>query len=183
MAVTSAVAGEGKSTLARAIAIATANDHAADVLLIEADLVTPTLAPEFGVAETPGLSDVLAGSSDLSAAAHVTGLPNLWLLPAGARPDNPSRLLRSSAMVDLLQEVREHFRFVVLDLPAILTSSDAAVLARQSDRAILVIRAGVTDQRAVQGALQLLSGAALQGVVLNRRQTKTPDVVRRIVDV
>lgn len=183
LAVTSAVAREGKSSIARAVAISTAQDHAQDVLLLECDLLDPNAADEFGTEGGPGLADLLTGTADLDEVLRPTALPNLWLLPAGGRHDNPSRLLRSTAMAELLSEVRERFAYVVVDLPAVLKSSDAAVLARQTDGAVLVVRAASTDQRAIQQALQLLSGAALHGVVLNRGQSKLPDIVRRIVEL
>ena len=182
LAITSAVMREGKSTIARAVAIATAQDHAGDVLLLECDLLNPTLAEDFDSEGGPGLSGVLSGGVGLADALCATGLSNLWLLPAGARQDNPSRLLRSPAMMTLLDDVRRHYAFVVIDLPGVLKSSDAAVLARQADGTVLVVRAGATDQRAVDQALQLLTGVTLHGVVLNRGQSKLPDIVRRVVE-
>ncbi len=183
LAVTSAVSGEGKSSTARAVAIATARDHRRDVLLLECDLLSPNISDDFGAAEGPGLTEILGGAAVLDQGLRPTGIPNLWLLPAGARHENPARLLRSAEMSALLDEVRGRFAFVIVDLPAVLATSDAAVLARQADGAVFVVRANTTDQRAIHQALQLLSGVTLHGVVLNRGQSKMPDIVRRIVEL
>lgn len=183
LAVTSAVSGEGKSSTARAVAIATARDHRRDVLLLECDLLNPNISDDFGAEAGPGLTEILGGAAGLDEGLRPTGIPNLWLLPAGARHENPARLLRSGEMSTLLDEVRRRFAFVIVDLPAVLATSDAAVLARQADGAVFVVRANTTDQRAIHQALQLLSGVALHGVVLNRGQSKMPDIVRRIVEL
>ena len=183
MAIASAVEGEGKSSLARAVAISMAQDHTGSVLLVECNLLRPTLTEDFGLGDGPGLREVLAGGADADSALRPTRLPNLWLLPAGGPHDNPSRLLRSTAMSSFVKEARNSFAFVVLDLPAILKSSDATVLAELADGVVFVVRAGATDERAVQQALQLLSGATLHGVVLNRWRSAVPDLVRRIIQL
>lgn len=184
LAITSAVDREGKSSIARAAAIATARDYAGDVLLLECDLLNPSLSEDFGLDSGPGLTEILSSSTaDLRAGLRSTGLPNLWLLPAGGRHDNPSRLLRSAAMSSLVAELRDRFAFMVMDLPSVLRSSDASVLARMTDGVVLVVRAGSTDQRLVEQALHLLSGTTLHGVVLNRWRSALPDVVRRVVEL
>lgn len=184
LAIASALEREGKSSIAQAVAIATAQDSPGDVLLLECDLLHPSLGEDFGLT-SPGLSEILASEADLvdelAEGLQPTRLPNLWLLPAGSARENPSRLLRSLRMVETLTELRSRFAFIVLDLPAVLRSSDAAVLAQLSEGVAFVVRAGATDQRAVQQALQLLSGAMVHGVVLNRWQTSAPDLVRRLV--
>jgi capsular exopolysaccharide synthesis family protein len=180
LGITSAVEGEGKTSLAHALAIMMAQDHTGDVLLLECDLFRPSLAADRAADAGPGLSDILAGELTLEDVLRPTELPNLKLLPAGTQHNNPSRLLRSAAMTELLEQARAQFAFTVLDLPAILRSSDTAVLGRFADGLLLVVRAGHTDRRAVQQALQLLAGVNLHGVVLNRWRSTVPDVIRRI---
>ncbi len=182
LAVTSAVEREGKSTVARAIAIAMAHDHAGDVVLVEADLLRPTLAADCGIDPSPGLADLLSGADHLDAVLRPSGLPNLKLLPAGSPTPHPSRLLRSEALTNLLEQLRERFAFIVLDLPGVLRSSDAAVLAEMTDGAVFIVRAGSTDQRNVQEALGLLSGTTMHGIVLNRWRSSMPGFVRRIFE-
>jgi Mrp family chromosome partitioning ATPase len=131
---------------------------------------------------SPGLAEVLSGACDLDTALRTSGLPNLMLLPAGSATLHPSRLLRSQATADLLATLRERFAFIVLDLPAVLRSSDAAVLAEMADGVVFVVRAGGTDQGDVEGGLSLLSGAHLHGVVLNRWRSSMPGFVRRMFE-
>lgn len=181
MAVTSVVEREGKSSIARAIAISMANDHAGDVLLVECDLLHPSLAGDFGIEAAPGLSDVLAEDMLLSDAVHPSGLPNLWLLPAGSPSANPSRLLRSPAMQSMLEDVSGWYSYVVLDLPAVLKSSDASVIAQLAGGVVLVVRADSTEHQAAQEAVRLLSGANLHGAVVTRTKSALPSLVRRVI--
>jgi capsular exopolysaccharide synthesis family protein len=183
LAITSALEREGKSSLARAVAISMARDHTDSVLLLECDLLRPSLSEDFGINTSPGLSEVLVGEASLDEALRPTELPNLQVLPAGAPFSNPSRLLRSPDMPAIFDEVRDLFAFVIVDLPAVLRSSDAAVLARLADGVVMVVRAGVTDMRAVQQAHHLLAGTTFHGVVLNRWRSAVPDVVRRVMQM
>jgi succinoglycan biosynthesis transport protein ExoP len=187
LAVASARDREGKSSLAWALAIATAQDTAAEVALVECDLIHPVLGADISAANRTGLSEILEGDGDLvtdiADAINPTGIPNLSLLAAGRSTQNPSRLLRSSRMLSILSELQRRFAFVVLDLPSLLRSSEAAALARVASGVVLVVRAGETDEREVQRSLHLLSGANIHGVVLNRWRPATPRSLRRLVEV
>lgn len=182
LAITSAARAEGKTSLASAMAISLALDHDRATLLIECDLLRPSLASTFEVAETPGLAELLAGSADMGDVLKPTRLGNLSVLPAGAMPDNPSRLLRSSALGDLLDRARAGFAFVIVDLPSALETSDAAVLARQADGAVLVARAGFSDRQDVQRALAVLKDSTVRGVVLNSWRAAVPGLVTRMLN-
>lgn len=182
IAVTSACAREGRSTVARLLAISLAQDHAEEVLLLEADLLRPSLATDFGLAPDPGLCEVLDGSASVEEALRPTSLRNLKLLPAGGSPTNASRLLRSQVLSELLLYLRDEFAFVVVDLPAVLESSDAAVVAKQVAGTVLVVRTGETEQQDVLQAQTLLTGATLHGVLLNRYRTAVPAFARRLLE-
>lgn len=181
LAITSAVTGEGKSSLATAIAITMAQDHPCGVLLAECDLWRGSLAGALNLPAEPGLADILGGSIGWQGGGWPTRLPNLHVMPAGSRCENPSRLLRSPAMERFVETARRYYGFVILDLPALDQTSDAAVVARLAESTLLVVRAGSTDQRAVAGALQRLDGAHLLGAVLNCWRTAVPDVVTRMI--
>jgi capsular exopolysaccharide synthesis family protein len=185
LAIGSAVSGEGKSTLAHAIAISAARDLAGNILLVECDLISPTLEADFGAVKGPGLAQVLGSEGDiipqLAAAIRPTVSSNLWLLPAGTPQDNPSRLLRSQRMESLLSAAQARFSYVILDLPAVLDNNDSAVLARLTDGVVIVVHSAATDRRAVQQALWLLSGAHIHGVVLNRFSPNTPKFLQRLL--
>ncbi len=182
IAVTSACAREGRSTVARLLAISLAQDHAEDVLLLEADLLRPSVAADFGMMPAPGLCELLDGSVSVEDALRQTKIGNLKVLPAGEPPANASRLLRSQGLRDLLDQLCGAFAFVVVDLPAVLDSSDAAVVARQVGGTVLVVRVGETEQQHVTQAQTLLSGATLHGVLLNRYRTAVPAFARRLLE-
>jgi polysaccharide biosynthesis transport protein len=182
LAITSAARAEGKTSLAAAMAISVALDHTCKTLLVECDLLRPSLAETFEVPATPGLADVLSGDAPFADALKPTRLGNLHILPAGTMPDNPSRLLRSNGVAEVLAEARDGFGFVIVDLPSALETSDAAVLAQQADGAILVARAGFSDRHDVQQAMAVLKAASIRGVVLNSWRTAVPGLVTRMLN-
>lgn len=141
--VTSPFAGDGKTTVASNLAVGMAA-VGSSVLLIETDLRKPVLNKMFGGPQSPGLSDVLSGQSSLSDAIRRTRIPNLSIIVAGPTPPNPSELLGSERMADLINTVSDMVDIVILDTPPALPVTDAAVLAPHTDGVILVVRAGQT---------------------------------------
>ena len=181
LAISSAVTGEGKTSLAAATAISMAQDHDCGVLLVECDLWRGTVAQSFGIPPEPGMADILGGQIGWQGGGCPTRLPNLFVLPAGTPFENPSRLLRSPRMADFVALARQRYGFVIFDLPALSQTSDAAVLAALTDGVVLVVRAGRTDQRAVARAARQFAPANLLGVVLNGARPAVPDVVSRML--
>lgn len=141
--VTSPFAGDGKTTVASNLAVGMAA-VGSSVLLLETDLRKPVLNNMFGGPQSPGLSDVLSGQSSLSDAIRRTRIPNLSIIVAGPTPPNPSELLGSERMADLINTVSTMVDIVILDTPPALPVTDAAVLAPHTDGVILVVRAGQT---------------------------------------
>jgi succinoglycan biosynthesis transport protein ExoP len=167
--VTSATAGEGKSTTAANLAMAAAL-QGRRVILVDADLRDPSLDPLFGVSHQPGLSEVLCGSISTSEALQPTGVPELMLLPAGSPVSNVAELLAGPRMTELIQELSAQADLVILDTPPCLPVADAEVLGNQVDATVLVVGLGRTDKQAVRMARELLDQAhvRLVGAVLNR---------------
>jgi Mrp family chromosome partitioning ATPase len=117
IAVTSAIAGEGKTTVALGLAVMVAQDFPERrVLLCEADLKQPVLAADFDVEPSPGLTEALEGIYPVGLGYRETFLPNLRLLPAGEATDNPSRLLRSSRFPAVLASMQRNHDLVILVL-------------------------------------------------------------------
>lgn len=141
--VTSPFAGDGKTTVASNLAVGMAA-VGSSVLLVETDLRKPVLNKMFGGPQSPGLSDVLSGQSTLTEAIRRTRIPNLSIIVAGPTPPNPSELLGSERMADLINTVSNMVDIVILDTPPALPVTDAAVLAPHTDGVILVVRAGQT---------------------------------------
>lgn len=167
--VTSALPGEGKSTVAANLAtmLAANGEH---VALVDGDLRRPTVAATMGLVPGAGLTDVLAGRAELIDVLQRTSrVPGLIVLGAGTIPPNPSELLSSDRMRSLLNELAEHAT-VIIDAPPLLPVTDGAILTHQADGAMIVVSVGRSTYDVVDkavDALEKVSGRVL-GVVLNR---------------
>ncbi|QRO87115.1 polysaccharide biosynthesis tyrosine autokinase [Kytococcus sedentarius] len=166
--VTSARMGEGKSTISSNLAYLLA-EGGERVILVDADLRRPSVAGIFDIDSSVGLTQVLAGSADLADAVQPTEHPNLMVLPAGTIPPNPSELLGSQRMRDLIATLTQTHR-VILDAPPLLPVTDAALLTTSTDGAVLVVAANDTRKEHVERAAANLRNvnARLLGAVINR---------------
>jgi polysaccharide biosynthesis transport protein len=174
--VTSSIESEGKSTTAANLAIALA-DGGARVLLVDADLRRPMVANYMGIEGAVGLTDLLIGRAELQDVVQRWGRKDLFILPAGSIPPNPSELLGSTAMLSTIEELGRVFDLVIFDAPPLLPVTDAAVLARTVGGAIVVVASGRTHRGHLEGAIAALSNvdAPVSGVVLTMLPTKGPD--------
>ena len=141
--ITSSVPVEGKSTTAANLAIALAQGGS-KVLLVEADLRRPRVAEYLGVDGSIGMTDILIGRVRVDDTIIPWQRGLLDFLPSGSIPPNPSELLGSKQLADLLTELRARYDFIILDAPPLLPVTDAAILATAADGAILVARYGWT---------------------------------------
>ena len=168
--VTSAAPGEGKSRTAANLAVVLA--HAGQMtLLVDADFRRPSLHKVFGRIRNVGLSNLTLQDPDLrEAITAVEQIPNLWLATSGPIPPNPSELLGSGRMKELIEELKGHFSYVIFDTPPVNAVTDAAILAATADGTILVVEQGRTTFPALRHAKQLLDrvGAHTAGVVMNK---------------
>ena len=184
LAVTSAIEGEGKTTIALGLAVTIAQDFPElRVVLVETNVGAPVLAADFDVPPAPGLVEFLSGECGLEAAQRATLLPNLSLVPVGTSTTNGSRLLRSSRMGLLADGLRAGSDLVIIDLPGILASSDALLLTDVSDGIVFVVRAGSTPDAIVSEGLDLVDQARVRGVVLNGATSSIPRWTRRLAGI
>lgn len=166
--VTSSVPSEGKSTVTAnlAVTMAAAGEN---VVVVDGDLRRPTVVDVFKLVPGVGVTDVLSGGAELSDVMQQWGLmPNLHVLGSGRIPPNPSELLGSRAMESLLKALSQD-AIVLIDAPPLLPVTDAAVLTRIADGAIVVIRAGKTREEELSKALGNLERAKghVLGTILN----------------
>jgi succinoglycan biosynthesis transport protein ExoP len=165
--ITSTMPMEGKTLTTANLATAMAKAEG-DLLLIDADMRRPTLHQLFNVPREPGLSNFLVGEID-ELPLVATLVPHLFLIPAGAIPPNPSELLGSERMQDLLNRSRERFVRTVLDSPPLVSVTDAAILSTLADGVLLVIKAEHVPRKAARDTTNHLQElhAHLLGAVLN----------------
>lgn len=174
--VTSSVSEEGKSSTATNLAVIFA-EAGRNVLLIEGDLRRPRVAEYLGLEGSIGLTNVLAGQVDISDVLQPWGRGGLTVLPSGSVPPNPSELLGSNNMRNLLGAMSLKFDIILIDTPPMLPVTDAAVIAAKADGAILVVRYGSTSRHQVEMASSALAkvDARLLGSVLNMAPMKGAD--------
>lgn len=168
---------EGKSSVACLTAITFAL-NGSKVLLIDSDLRRPAIHLRFRMGKGLGLSSVLSGKATLKeAVTEWPELPNVCVLTSGPVPPLPSELLSSKQMEDLLSAARSDFDFVILDTPPVLAVTDASVLGRLVDAAILIIRYNASPKQVVRRCIDLLerSGTHLLGVAVNAVDFAAPE--------
>ena len=184
LAVTSAVDGEGKTTIALGLALTIAQDFPQiQVCLVETDLARPVLAVDFGVPLAPGLLEFLAEETPLDPIVRSTFRDNLTIVPAGAGTTNASRLLRSQRMATALELLKRTHGVVVLDLPSVLSNSDTLLLADHADGLLLVVRAGQTPAGVLAEAAELLDAERLRGIVMNAAESRIPRWLRSLAGI
>lgn len=164
VALTSAVAGEGK-TLTVANLAACAARRGRRTALIDCDLRRPRVAGLFGLDEGPGLAAVLAGKRKIEDVMRI-GPERLTVIPAGEAPDDPAALFSGPAFRGVLDKLRSTHQEVYLDLPPALPFADALAVASTADGVVVVVRNGETRAELVEEAVDSLSGTPLLGCVL-----------------
>jgi capsular exopolysaccharide synthesis family protein len=167
--VTSPLPSDGKSTIACNLALTLAASGRA-VVLVDGDLRRSTVAATMGLPGGAGLSDVLSGRAEIADVLQRTPQsPNLFVLTAGSVPPNPSEVLGSARMHQLVGDLAKH-AMVIIDAPPLLPVTDGAVLTHQSDGALLVVSLGKTTYDLLEKAVDTLTkaGGRALGVVLNR---------------
>ncbi|MGB6980248.1 MAG: CpsD/CapB family tyrosine-protein kinase, partial [Candidatus Acidiferrales bacterium] len=176
---TSALPREGKTTAAVTLAVTLAQlgDR---TLLMDSDLRKPGIRRALSLTggKDVGLSSYLAGVSTLDEVCvpHPT-ISNLVALTTGPVPPSPADLLSSHRMAEAISELRQRFKFIVIDSPPVMAATDAVILSAQTDGVLLVVRSGATPKEAFIRTRDLLSAvkSRLLGVVLNAVDSSAPD--------
>jgi capsular exopolysaccharide synthesis family protein len=176
--ITSSVPQEGKTTTTCNLAITIA-DSGVPVVLVEGDLRRPRVGDYMGLEGAVGLTDVLIGRASLDDVLQPWGDGNLKVLLSGPLPPNPSELLGSRLMADLLEEIQGR-GLVIIDAPPLLPVTDAAVLSTVASGTVVVVAAQRTHREQVRQAVDLLRGvdAHVFGAVFNMAPAKGPDAYR-----
>jgi exopolysaccharide/PEP-CTERM locus tyrosine autokinase len=173
--VTSVNPGDGKSFVAANLAVSVAMNINRYVLLIDCDLRKPTIHTQFGFGACPGLSEYLVQGAPLPPLLRQTKIDRLTILPGGASPPNPSELLSSNRMAELMREVTNRYpdRLIIIDSPPPSLTSETGVLARMSEGIILVVRQLKTDREELKALINQMGKEKIVGSVLNYYEHST----------
>ena len=154
--ITSSVQSEGKSSTACNVAYALA-ESGAKVLLLEGDLRRPSQASKLGLERTPGLTNLLIGKGQFAAMIQQCALsPKLDILTSGDIPPNPSELLASARMEELVEELRGMYDYIILDLPPVTVVSDALAVSKLLDGVVVTVRADHSDRQMLAECMRQL---------------------------
>ncbi len=167
--VTSSGPQEGKSTTVANLAITMAQ-MGSKVLLADTDLRRPILHSVFAMNRDKGISNYLIGKIPLDEAIFETSIDNLYLMPSGTLPPNPSELLGSKVMNQCIKTLEENFDIILFDSPPVIAVTDAVVLGAKVDGVILVVKSGYTDKFAVERSYNILQNVCKEkilGALLN----------------
>jgi capsular exopolysaccharide synthesis family protein len=166
----SSVAGEGKSTTVANVAVTLAQ-AGKKVVIADCDLRNPVQHLLFGRG-TIGITNVLCAARTIDEVLQNTIVPNLRIVTSGAIPPNPSELLASEKMAQLLQDLKNRADYVIIDSPPILPVTDACILASRVDGVVVVLGAGIVRVEAAKLALESMEAvqANVVGVMINREK-------------
>ncbi|MFN6758648.1 CpsD/CapB family tyrosine-protein kinase [Enterococcus hirae] len=166
--VTSSGSGEGKSTISSNVAVVFAK-FGQRVLLVDADLRKPVIHKIFQLNNSSGLSTVLSSSESVVDAIQQTQIENLSILSSGPTPPNPSELLSSLRMGQILEELRQLFDVIIFDTPPVVPVTDAQIMSSKADGTLLVVRENTSRKDSLTKAKELLKMAQARviGVVYN----------------
>jgi capsular exopolysaccharide synthesis family protein len=167
IAVTSSVAGEGKTTAAINLALVSAMSVGRRVLLVDCDLRKPKVHQALGLRVDAGLGELLEGEATLEEAIIEVQGSGLEVLPVRSLPPNPSELLASSRMNELFEQIAQSYDRVILDVPAVLGIPDAKTITDLCDGMIFVVKANSTPAEEVTAALEVVDRRRVLGMVLN----------------
>lgn len=171
---TSCYPNEGKSDIAMQLA-QEIGKAGKSVLLIDADLRKSAYIVRYKVKRSvKGLSEFLSGQASESEIKYTTNFQNVDIIFSGPSAPNPSELLEDPAFGELMKKVRMEYDFVLLDTPPVMTVIDAAVIAKESDGAVLIVESGRVSYKAAQKALEQIrkSDCKVLGAVLNKVDIK-----------
>lgn len=179
LGITSALHGEGKTTVALGIATAVAADTNEPTVLLECDLETSS-DEFFGLRNGPGLGDWLDGDQNLRI-LRIPPLANSYLIPAGGSRQDAARIFYKLSQSTVIEQLQRDFPNVIVDLPPLVSIAYSSLAAKVTERILLVARYGSTPLTAIEKAVFLLGRERISGIVLNGYASRTPQWLRRLL--
>ena len=160
---------DGKTLVASNLAVSIAHGINEHVLLVNCDLRRPSVLKRFGMKSKKGIREYLENGGDLAPYMIKTEVKKLTILPAGEIPPNPSELLSSEKMRNLVQELKDRYedRYVIFDAPPTHFTAETATLVSMVDSALLVVREGKTSAQGISDAINSIGPEKIRGIVFN----------------
>lgn len=170
--ITSSIQSEGKSTITANYAVTLAQSGK-KVLIIDCDLRRPNIHRMFALPNINGLTNVLIRENQLEKCIKYTKVEDLFVLVAGPIPPNPSEMLESNRMKEIITTVRENFDVIILDSPPVLPVSDALIISNLADGTIVNVAVGITEKDLFKRTIDSLEnvGSNIIGTVVNKAST------------
>jgi capsular exopolysaccharide synthesis family protein len=181
IAVSGCRAGNGATTTATLMAATLASNKRSRILLVDANLLTPSLDLVFAADNTAGLTDVLCDDMPPDACIRATGQENLFVMPTGGIPAHPAAIFERTAIERFLERAAASFDFIILDTAPLLQFPATCALASYVDGVLLVLQADrtlVDDAKRARRELERVNAHVI-GAVLNRHEDYTPSFIRR----
>ncbi|MCL4708133.1 CpsD/CapB family tyrosine-protein kinase [bacterium] len=174
--ITSAMMSEGKSTVAAYLAVTSALYQSTETVLVDCDLRRPVIHRHYELPLQPGIAEVLSRELDLSAAIKPSALPHLKIITAGKPNQTPAELFSLTHLQSVVDEMREKFSIIIFDAPPIIPVSDTLLLSNFVDGILIVVKAGKSQKRVTQRALDMLqtNSDKILGVVVNNLRSALP---------
>lgn len=174
--ITSSAVEEGKSTIASFLSMSIAESAEHKVLLLDTDMRRPMINVLFKLPLETGFSDLLLKKVNIKDAIKQTPIQNLSIITAGKLSQDPSAILNSTRLREVLEELKFYFDFIVVDAPPVIPVSDPVIIAAETDATLLVVRAGATPRDVVKRAHNFLTNSRIEvlGVVLNNLDEVLP---------
>lgn len=174
--ITSALLGEGKSTISTNIAIASSRNRQKPSLIIDFDLRRPRLHHIFKVGKEPGVVDVLCNDLPFQESVKESDFPNLKIITSGNLKDSPIKVFNSQNIKSFLDEAGSYYNYIIVDVPPVIPVSDPLIIGKFVDNVILVVKAGETPKRVVKRAIDMLHNVEIEisGIILNNVMNVLP---------
>jgi len=175
LVVTSAAAGEGKTSIATSLTMSIANATKSPTLIIDADMRAPDVATVLAISNSPGLAELLNDKAELKDVVKRVGKTNAYVLPAGRLKGNPHHLLQNGRLGKALEQLRAKFPTIIIDTPPVFGGSEALVFAKHADGVIVATLNDVSRTKQVNNAVEKLehAGVNILGAVLNGRSANS----------
>lgn len=167
--ITSCMSGEGKTTTAFMLAIMIAKTGK-KTILVDCDFRKSTMSELFNLSNMVGLSDFLIGKTELEQTIHKCDVDNLYVLISGTKTQNPSEILSSSKLKELINKLKEEFEYVIIDTPPVGLVTDAQLISQLTDGCLITVATGVLEKKELLKAIGLLKqvNSIILGVCLNK---------------